>query len=62
MLITWIFVKDVRGDDLANEDEQFRAFLVSCGWNGEMGEDDLQAIADKGIPPSLVQEVQDVGR
>ncbi|KAL8828424.1 MAG: hypothetical protein Q9191_002597 [Dirinaria sp. TL-2023a] len=62
VLITWIFVKDVRGDDLANEDEQFRAFLVSRGWNGEMGEDDLQAIADKGIPPSVVEEVRDESR
>ena len=62
VLITWIFVKDVRGDDLANEDEQFRAFLVSRGWNGEMGEDDLQAIADKGIPPSMIAEVRDEHR
>ena len=58
VLVTWIFVKDVRGDDLANEDERFRAFLVSRGWNGEMGEDDLQAIADKGIPTAVVKEVQ----
>lgn len=59
VLVTWIFVKDVRGDDLANEDEQFRAYLVSHGWNGEMGEDDLQAIADKGIPPALAGEARE---
>lgn len=55
VLVTWIFVKDVRGDDLANEDEQFRAYLVRHGWNGEMGEDDLQAIADKGTPPAVAE-------
>jgi len=59
VLVTWIFVKDVRGDDLANEDEQFRAYLVSRGWNGEMGEDDLQAIADKGIPPAVAEEARE---
>ena len=59
VLVTWIFVKDIRGDDLANEDEQFRAYLVSHGWNGEMGEDDLQAIADKGIPPAIAGLVRE---
>ena len=57
VLVTWMFVKDVPGGDLANEDEQFQAYLVSRGWKGEMGEDDLQAIADKGIPPAVAEEV-----
>ena len=52
VLVTWIFVKDVRGDDLANEDENFRAFLVSRGWNGEMGEDDLKGFAKQGVDPA----------
>ena len=58
VLVTYIFVKDVRGDDLANEDEQFRAYLVAHGWHGEMGEEDLQNIADRGIPPAMVEEVE----
>lgn len=52
ILVTKVFVKDVKGDDLANEDEAFRAYLVAHGWGGEMGEDDLKALADAGIPPA----------
>ncbi|MCJ1477848.1 Plasma membrane permease, mediates uptake of glycerophosphoinositol and glycerophosphocholine [Lambiella insularis] len=52
ILVTKFFVKDVKGDDLANEDEAFRAYLVAHGWEGEMGEDDLKALADAGIPPA----------
>ncbi|MCJ1420962.1 Plasma membrane permease, mediates uptake of glycerophosphoinositol and glycerophosphocholine [Xylographa parallela] len=54
ILVTYFFVKDVKGDDLANEDEAFRAYLVAHGWDGEMGEDDLRALADEGIPPAVV--------
>ncbi|MCJ1395630.1 hypothetical protein MMC18_008516 [Xylographa bjoerkii] len=53
ILVTFFFVKDVKGDDLANEDEAFRAYLVAHGWDGEMGEDDLKALADEGIPPAV---------
>ena len=53
ILVTYFFVKDVRGDDLSNEDEAFRSFLVANGWDGEMGEDDLQALADEDIPPAI---------
>ena len=44
---------NLTGDDLAIEDEKFRAYLVSHGWHGLMGEEDLQAEADQGIPASL---------
>ncbi|MCJ1377468.1 Plasma membrane permease, mediates uptake of glycerophosphoinositol and glycerophosphocholine [Xylographa soralifera] len=54
ILVTFFFVKDVKGDDLANEDEAFRAYLVAHGWDGEMGEDDLKALADEGIPPAVM--------
>ena len=57
VLVTWIFVKDVKGDDLAIEDEKFRAYLVNHGWDGEMGEDDLKAMAERGIPSGIVEEV-----
>jgi len=53
ILVTYFFVKDVRGDDLANEDEAFRAYLVAHGWEGEMGEEDLKALAGDGIPPAV---------
>ena len=57
VLVTYFFVPNVTGADLAIEDEKFRAYLVAHGWDGEMGEDDLKAIADKGIPPAIVEEV-----
>ncbi|PNY25652.1 metabolite transport protein GIT1 [Tolypocladium capitatum] len=46
VLVTWFFVPDVNGEDLTIRDERFRAYLVSHGWNGEMGEEDLQALAE----------------
>ena len=53
ILVTWFFVKDVTGEDLAKEDEAFRAYLVKNGWDGEMGEEDLKALADEGIPEDI---------
>ena len=58
ILVTYFFVKDVRGDDLANEDEQFRAYLVAHGWEGEMGEEDLKALAEEGVPSAITEEVR----
>lgn len=58
ILVTYFFIKDVRGDDLANEDEQFRAYLVAHGWEGEMGEEDLKALADEGVPSAITEEVR----
>lgn len=49
ILVTWFFVPDLTGDDLRLRDEKFRAYLVSHGWDGAMGEDDLKADADEGI-------------
>ena len=55
ILVTWIFVPNVKGDDLAAGDERFRLYLVSQGWDGMMGEEDLKALADEGIPPSVLE-------
>lgn len=57
VLVTFFFVPDVKGDDLAIEDEKFRAYLVKNGWNGVMGEEDLRAIADEGVPEEVVREM-----
>jgi hypothetical protein len=54
--VTYFFVPDLSGEDLRIRDEKFRAYLVSKGWDGAMGEDDLQAAADQGISPVIVQE------
>ncbi|CAK7562322.1 MAG: Plasma membrane permease, mediates uptake of glycerophosphoinositol and glycerophosphocholine [Sporothrix epigloea] len=45
MLVTYFFVPDIKGEDLAVNDEKFRQYLLQNGWDGEMGEDDLRALA-----------------
>lgn len=45
ILVTYFFVPDIQGDDLSIRDEQFRQYLASHGWDGEMGEGDLKALA-----------------
>ena len=57
VLVTYFFVPDVTGDDLAIEDEKFRAYLVANGWDGVMGERDLKALAEEGVP----SDVEDLG-
>ena len=56
ILMTFFFVPNLSGEDLRGRDEQFRAYLVAHGWDGVMGEDDLQAIADEGIPPGMTND------
>ncbi|KAL2216608.1 major facilitator superfamily domain-containing protein [Thermoascus aurantiacus ATCC 26904] len=48
VLVTWFFVPYISGEDLKFRDEKFRAYLVSQGWDGEMGEEDLKAVAADG--------------
>jgi MFS family permease len=55
IVVTFFFVPNGTGEDLKQADEKFRAYLVANGWDGEMGEDDLRAIADEGIPPAVVE-------
>ena len=50
ILVTYFLVPDLTGEDLRLRDEKFRAYLVAQGWDEPMGEGDLQAIADGGIP------------
>lgn len=58
VLVTYFFIPNVTGEDLAIEDEKFRAYLVAHGWVGEMGEEDLTALADKGIPTGMIEEIR----
>lgn len=44
MLVTYFFVPDMTGVDLADEDAKFLRYLTVNGWEGEIGEDD-----DKGL-------------
>ena len=58
VLVTFFFVPNLTGEDLAVEDEKFRAYLVANGWDGEMGEEDLKALVDKGIPRNILEDVK----
>lgn len=57
ILVTYFFVSDLKGDDLALEDERFRAYLVGHGWTGEMGEEDLAGFAQERVNPELVRDI-----
>ncbi|KAK2590216.1 Plasma membrane permease, mediates uptake of glycerophosphoinositol and glycerophosphocholine [Conoideocrella luteorostrata] len=46
ILVTYFFIPKLTGEDLSNQDEKFRAYLLANGWNGEMGEADLKAMAE----------------
>ncbi|KAL6797632.1 sugar transporter domain-containing protein [Trichoderma sp. SZMC 28013] len=37
VLVTYFFVPNVTGEDLAVQDEKFKAYLLEHGWSGEMG-------------------------
>jgi hypothetical protein len=44
VLITYFFVPDMTGVDLADEDAKFMRYLADNGWEGEVGEDDDKAL------------------
>ncbi|KAF9240875.1 major facilitator superfamily domain-containing protein [Melanogaster broomeanus] len=44
VLVTYFFVPDMTGVDLADEDAKFMQFLADNGWEGEVGEDDDKAL------------------
>ncbi|KAH9985399.1 MFS Git1p-related glycerophosphoinositol permease [Russula compacta] len=49
ILVTYFFVPDMTGVDLAEEDARFMEFLESNGWEGVVGEDDdMDLIGRKG--------------
>lgn len=39
ILVTYFFVPDMTGVDLADEDEKFLRYLAENGWEGEVGDD-----------------------
>ncbi|EMD34864.1 hypothetical protein CERSUDRAFT_54709 [Gelatoporia subvermispora B] len=46
ILVTYFFVPDMTGVDLADEDEKFMRYLAENGWEGEVGDDDDEATLD----------------
>lgn len=45
MLVTYFFVPDKTGIDLADEDEKWLAYLAANGWEGDVGEEDEIVLA-----------------
>lgn len=45
ILVTFFFVPKLTGEDLAKQDERFKAYLLENGWSGEMGADDMAGLA-----------------
>jgi MFS family permease len=41
ILVTYFFVPDMTGVDLADEDRKFMEYLAENGWTGDVGEEDL---------------------
>ncbi|KAK7219875.1 hypothetical protein V2G26_007878 [Clonostachys chloroleuca] len=57
VVVTYFFVPDVKGDDLAESDEKFRQYLIENGWDGEMGEGNLKhEVDDVPVPAYSVKE------
>jgi hypothetical protein len=46
ILVTYFFVPDLTGVDLADEDRKFMQYLRDSGWDGAVGEDDEQEVDD----------------
>ncbi|KAH9835386.1 MFS general substrate transporter [Rhodofomes roseus] len=48
VLVTYFFVPDLTGADLADEDVKWLRYLAENGWNGEVGDEgDEEALAEK---------------
>lgn len=39
IIVTYFFVPDMTGVDLADEDRNFMQYLMDNGWEGDVGED-----------------------
>lgn len=56
--MTYFFVPDMTGIDLAEEDAAFMRYLAENGWEGEVGEDDDRALVSDSVekPISMTEE------
>jgi hypothetical protein len=58
--VTYFFVPDLTGVDLADEDAKFMKYLAENGWEGEIGEDDdKNLIVDKRDEEGLKEDEKD---
>lgn len=58
ILITYFFVPDMTGVDLADEDAKFLEYLTANGWEGTVGEDSegVTVVADDDSEYALEKE------
>ncbi|KAF8527788.1 MFS Git1p-like glycerophosphoinositol permease [Gautieria morchelliformis] len=54
ILITYFFVPDMTGIDLADEDTKFLQYLAENGWEGHVGEDDGGALVKASVEDGTV--------
>jgi hypothetical protein len=59
ILVTFFFVEDLTGEDLAERDKRFRTYLIKHGWEGEIGEHDLKALAGDVLVSGEVDLVEE---
>ncbi|TFY80480.1 hypothetical protein EWM64_g3532 [Hericium alpestre] len=60
ILVTYFFVPDMTGVDLADEDVRFMRFLADHGWEGEVGEDDGKHLVTEAGLQSYDSKERDV--
>ncbi|GAA5965874.1 hypothetical protein JCM21900_004934 [Sporobolomyces salmonicolor] len=57
MLVTYFFIRNDLGSDLAEEDARFAAYLQSKGWSGQIGADDKEGLEDIEDPQDLDEKI-----
>lgn len=52
-MVTYFFVPDMTGVDLADEDEKFLKYLADNGWQGDVGDDEDDLVDDDAFSGSV---------
>ncbi|KZP31225.1 MFS Git1p-like glycerophosphoinositol permease [Athelia psychrophila] len=58
ILVTYFFVPDLTGVDLAEEDAKFMQYLADNGWEGEVGEGDSKELIVDGLEKGSSEDVK----
>ncbi|KAL1951681.1 hypothetical protein VTO73DRAFT_830 [Trametes versicolor] len=56
ILVTYFFVPDMTGVDLADEDEKFLQYLADNGWEGEVGDDSEEVEDDVSSDSGTIEK------
>lgn len=56
ILVTYFFVPDMTGVDLADEDEKFLQYLADNGWEGKVGDDGDDELLDDDMSSDSIAE------